>query len=123
VKEHENCQNDSRTASVPCILTGAATPADGVRQDAVRRDDAPEAEPMKSRFCILMILLLAIVGAASAADNTTEAQIAITGITVNPDTLMRGDTGTVTVEIKNTGSSSVAITGRALFQWNYRRQR
>ncbi len=70
---------------------------------------------MKSRFCILMILLLAIVGAASAADNTTEAQIAITGITVNPDTLMRGDTGTVTVEIKNTGSSSVAISRAELY--------
>ncbi|MDV2482665.1 hypothetical protein F8E02_11790 [Methanoculleus sp. Wushi-C6] len=72
---------------------------------------------MKPHLCILILLLSATVGAASAAETTTtaEAQIAITGITVNPGTLMRGDTGTVTVEIKNTGSSGVAISRAALY--------
>lgn len=72
---------------------------------------------MKPHLCILILLLSAIVGTAAAAETTTpaEAQIAVTGITVNPDTLMRGDTGTVTVVIKNTGSSSVAISRAELY--------
>lgn len=71
---------------------------------------------MKSHLCLLVLLLSATVGAAAAAETTSaESQIAVTGITVNPDTLMRGDTGTVTVEIKNTGSSSVAISRAELY--------
>lgn len=75
---------------------------------------------MKRNLCILLLLLSAIVGAVTAADTTTgttstDSQIAVTGVTVNPDTLMRGDTGTVTVEIKNTGSSSVAISRAELY--------
>jgi hypothetical protein len=72
---------------------------------------------MKPHLFILILLLSTIAGAAAAAETTTpaEAQIAVTGVTINPDTLMRGDTGTVTVEIKNTGSSSVAISRAELY--------
>lgn len=74
---------------------------------------------MKSQFCILILLLSAIVGVAAAAETTAtvspEAQIAVTRITVNPETLMHGDTGTVTVEIKNTGSGSIAISRAKLY--------
>jgi hypothetical protein len=70
---------------------------------------------MKYTLCILLLLLSAIVGAAAAANTSAEEQIAVTGITVNPDTLMRGDRGTVTVEIKNTGESGVAISRAELY--------
>ena len=56
-------------------------------------------------LCILLFLLSAIVGGATASDASAEEQIAVTGVTVNPDTLMRGDMGTVTVDIKNTGET------------------
>jgi hypothetical protein len=57
------------------------------------------------------------IAAATPATTTTpaEGQIAITRVTVSPETLMRGDTGTVTVEIKNTGGSSVTISRAELY--------
>lgn len=77
---------------------------------------AAEAETMmKYHLCIVLLLSL-IVGAAAAANmSSAEEQIAVTGVTVNPDTLMRGDTGTVTVEIKNTGETGVAIRRAELY--------
>ncbi|MDK2890072.1 MAG: hypothetical protein PWR21_704 [Methanoculleus sp.] len=81
-----------------------------------RNRHAPGAEPMKRNLCILLLLLSAIVGAAAAAETSSaEEQIAVTGVTVNPDALMRGDTGTVTVEIKNTGETGVAISRAELY--------
>lgn len=70
---------------------------------------------MRRNLCILLLLLSTIVGATSAANTSGEEQIAITGVTVNPDALMRGDTGTVTVEIKNTGETGVAISRAELY--------
>ncbi len=70
---------------------------------------------MKRNICILLLLLSAIVGGATAADASAEEQIAVTSVSVNPDTLMRGDTGTVTVEIKNTGETGVAISRAELY--------
>jgi len=95
-------------------------PAGRALWEIIPTNSAPEAEPMKRNLCILLLLLSSIVGAAMAAETTTEttsadSQIAITGITVNPDALMRGDTGTVTVEIKNTGTSNVAISRAELY--------
>ena len=66
-------------------------------------------------LCILLLLLSAITGGAAAASVSAEEQIAVTSVTVNPDTLMRGDTGTVTVEIKNTGETGVAISRAKLY--------
>ncbi|WP_300999015.1 COG1361 S-layer family protein [Methanoculleus sp.] len=71
---------------------------------------------MKRNLCILLLLLSAIVGVAAAAETSSaEEQITVTGVTVNPDALMRGDTGTVTVEIKNTGETGVAISRAELY--------
>jgi len=70
---------------------------------------------MKRNICILLLLLSAIVGGATAADVSAEEQIAVTNVSVNPDTLMRGDTGTVTVEIKNTGETGVTISRAELY--------
>jgi hypothetical protein len=77
---------------------------------------------MKLKACLLILLLFSIVGIAAAADTASatqasspEAQIAVTGVTVSPEVFMHGDTGTVTVEIKNTGESDVAISRAKLF--------
>ena len=70
---------------------------------------------MKRNICIVLLLLSAIVGGATAANASAEEQIAVTSVIVNPDTLMRGDTGTVTVEIKNTGDAGVTIRRAELY--------
>jgi hypothetical protein len=70
---------------------------------------------MRRNLCILLLLLSAITGGAAAASVSAEEQIAVTSVTVNPGTLMRGDTGTVTVEIKNTGETGVAISRAKLY--------
>ncbi|WP_054847696.1 hypothetical protein [Methanoculleus chikugoensis] len=69
---------------------------------------------MMRNLCILLLLLSTIVGAAAAANASAEEQIAVTGVTVNPpDALMRGDMGTVTVDIKNTGGETGVAISRA----------
>ncbi|NMA10204.1 MAG: hypothetical protein GX932_04195 [Methanomicrobiales archaeon] len=70
---------------------------------------------MMRNLCILLLLLSTIVGVAAAANASAEEQIAVTGVTVNPETLMRGDMGTVTVDIKNTGGTGVAISRAELY--------
>lgn len=81
---------------------------------------------MKKNIWIFILLISCIVGIAAAAEAGTatastatstspEAQIAVTSITTNPDVLMRGDTGTVTVEITNTGTEGVAISRAKLY--------
>lgn len=69
---------------------------------------------MKHQILIICLILAALVGAVSAAEETTgAAQIAVTSIRIDPEVLMRGDIGTITVEITNTGAEAVAI-GRAV---------
>ena len=55
---------------------------------------------MKHQILIICLILAALVGAVSAAEETTgAAQIAVTSIRIDPEVLMRGDIGTITVEI------------------------
>jgi hypothetical protein len=69
----------------------------------------------------IMILTLGVLtlvmtpSLAAATDSTTSGQITVTGVSVDPEVLMRGDTGMVTVTVKNTGTQSVAITGAELY--------
>ncbi len=81
---------------------------------------------MKKNIWIFILLISCIVGIAAAAETGTattstststspEAQIAVTGITTSPEVFMRGDTGTVTVEITNTGTEGVAISRARLY--------
>lgn len=71
---------------------------------------------MKHQILITFLILAALVGMASAAEESTAAaQIAVTGISIDPEDLMRGDTGTITVEITNTGDEPVAISRAVLY--------
>jgi len=63
---------------------------------------------------VIWTLAVILVPAARAADTgasaeTPESMIDVTGITISPEVFMRGDTGTVTIEIQNTGESAVTI--------------
>jgi hypothetical protein len=69
---------------------------------------------MRRNLCVLLLFAL-LVGVASAAETTPAEQIAVTSVTLDPETLMRGDTGTVTVEIQNTGDAGVAISRAELY--------
>ncbi|RXE57042.1 hypothetical protein ABH15_02615 [Methanoculleus taiwanensis] len=81
---------------------------------------------MKQNIWILILLVSSIVGITAAAETNTaatstatdtspEALIAVTGVTVSPGIFMRGDTGTVAVEITNTGTEGVAISRATLY--------
>jgi hypothetical protein len=74
---------------------------------------------MNHRICIALLVLAALCGiaAAEATDGESDAasQIAVTGITKDPATLMPGDQGFITVEITNTGDESVSIDRAKLY--------
>ncbi|MDI6876232.1 MAG: hypothetical protein QMC96_05610 [Methanomicrobiales archaeon] len=76
---------------------------------------------MKPRLAILILLLAALGGIAAAADTAAAAQaspdgqITVTDSSVSPEVLMRGDTGTVTVRIMNSGTDNVVISRARLY--------
>jgi len=73
---------------------------------------------MNHRICIALIVLAALCGIAAAAtdgDSDAASQIAVTGITKDPETLMPGDQGFITIEITNTGDESVSIDRAKLY--------
>lgn len=70
---------------------------------------------MKFRIAIACILLVALAGIAAADSESAAAQVAVTDVSIDPGVLMRGDTGTVTVEITNNGQESVAISRAMLY--------
>lgn len=71
---------------------------------------------MRYQLIILTLILVGLIGPAAAVGTTEdEIQIAVTDITINPGVLMRGDTGTITVEITNTGTEGVAISRAELY--------
>ncbi|MBQ3684736.1 MAG: DUF11 domain-containing protein [Methanomicrobium sp.] len=65
---------------------------------------------------IFLIMLAAFAGTVSAADeNSGSEYLTITGVSSDPAVFMYGDTGTVTVKIKNTGTTSVNYQRADLF--------
>ncbi|MBO7388477.1 MAG: hypothetical protein J6T90_02805, partial [Methanomicrobium sp.] len=60
---------------------------------------------------IFLIMLAAFAGTVSAAsaddENSGSAYLTITSVSSDPSVFMYGDTGTVTVKVKNTGTTSV----------------
>jgi hypothetical protein len=66
---------------------------------------------MKKGLVIVFLLLMALGGLAMA-DSASEAaagQIMVSSISIEPEVFMQGDTGLITVEVKNNGNSAVAI--------------
>ena len=64
-------------------------------------------------FLILLILLAAIPFTAAADDDDTSySDVTVTAVEYDPEVFMPGDTGTITITVKNTGDESVTI-GRA----------
>ncbi|HDQ07190.1 MAG TPA: hypothetical protein ENN44_00145 [Methanoculleus sp.] len=73
---------------------------------------------MNHRICIALLVLAALCGIAAAAtdgDSDAASQIAVTGITKSPATLMPGDQGFITITITNTGDESVSIDRAKLY--------
>jgi hypothetical protein len=73
---------------------------------------------MNRFLCILLIAIIACTGSAYAQVATElpvptiggEAQIAVTDIRMDPEVFMRGDIGTVTIEVTNNGDVPVALS-------------
>jgi uncharacterized repeat protein (TIGR01451 family) len=71
---------------------------------------------MKIHPLLLILLLTALIGISGAANITSltdsqgaASQVQVTKVTVSPEILMYGDTGTVTIAITNTGTIPVGI--------------
>lgn len=71
---------------------------------------------MKKIIWTVLILCSLLIGIAAADDEsyTAAAQVSVTDVTITPDVLMKGDTATVSVTVKNTGDDSVAISRATL---------
>lgn len=75
-----------------------------------------QANPRSHLLFPALIILLAFAGicttvtaAGTADDNSPEAQVAITNITLDPEILMQDDQGTLIVRVTNSGTSPVKI--------------
>jgi hypothetical protein len=63
----------------------------------------------------MAVILVPAARAATTSEDSPESLIDITGITISPEVFMRGDTGTVTIDVANTGNSAVTIGRAKLF--------
>jgi len=68
-------------------------------------------KPIYLAIITLLCAVLAVVGPASAAP----ADIAVVSSSLDPPVLMKGDTGTLTIVIQNTGAEAVAIRSARLY--------
>jgi len=93
------------TSSETSAITSSETPAppDQWTPDA---ETSPTTPPLPEPQA---------TGTETSFPATPESQIAVTGITISPEVLMRGDTGVIGIEVKNTGSTGVAIRAARLF--------
>ncbi|MBN2735261.1 MAG: hypothetical protein JXQ82_10475 [Methanomicrobiaceae archaeon] len=65
---------------------------------------------------ILLIVLISAVHVVSAEDTgDAYSYVAITSTSSDPQVFMHGDTGTITINVKNTGTESVSINRAALY--------
>ncbi len=71
----------------------------------------------RSLIAILIVLFLisGIVSAASTTDEAAAAQVSVTNVTLDPSVLFVGDTGTITLEVTNSGTQSVGITRASMY--------
>lgn len=60
-----------------------------------------------SLLCMFLVSLG--IGSVSAADTTTIGQVTVTGYDVNPKVFFPGDTGILTIKLKNSGTTPVNI--------------
>ncbi|MBP1929215.1 hypothetical protein J2741_001762 [Methanolinea mesophila] len=60
-------------------------------------------------FLIAACACTAVASAASTSDDIASSQVAVTAISLDPEILMQDDTGMITVEVQNFGSSSVPL--------------
>jgi hypothetical protein len=68
---------------------------------------------MKRLFCLIFLALLVCTVSAQTEESNTAAAVTVTNISVHPAVMMRGDTGTISVEVTNNGLVAVPLS-RAL---------
>jgi len=68
---------------------------------------------MKTHFLFILLLLCALGGLALPVQ-AVPADVTVTSTVVDPQVLMKGDTGTITISVQNTGKESVAIRSARL---------
>lgn len=66
-------------------------------------------------FHLFLLSLICIVAAIAAPASAGPADLTVTSSAIDPLVLMKGDTGTLSVEIKNNGAESVTIRSARLY--------
>jgi hypothetical protein len=73
---------------------------------------------MKLHTCLIILILAAALGSAASAQTTSAtafSQVVVSKVTIDPQDLMVGDTGTITVTVENTGTEAVDINRATLY--------
>jgi hypothetical protein len=73
---------------------------------------------MNLHAILILFLLAAALGSAASAQTTSDtafSQVVVSKVTINPQVLMVGDTGTITVTVQNTGTEAVDINRATLY--------
>jgi uncharacterized repeat protein (TIGR01451 family) len=73
---------------------------------------------MKLHAYLIILMLVAAFGAAASAQSSSDtafSQVVISKVTINPQVMMVGDTGTITVTVQNTGTEAVDINRATLY--------
>lgn len=60
--------------------------------------------------CLVGLLLMTGTAFGATSDETAAAQVSVTNVTLDPQVLYVGDTGTITFEVTNSGTAGVAIS-------------
>lgn len=73
---------------------------------------------MLKRCCLILLTIMLLCCTAQAEDTTSysaASMVSVTGVTISPDILMKGDTALVTVTITNNGDQSVKLSRAILY--------
>jgi hypothetical protein len=74
-------------------------------------------ETMKPHAILILLILIAALGGAASAQTTSTSfsQVVISKTVINPGVFMTGDVGTITVTVQNTGTEAIPIARATLF--------
>ena len=66
---------------------------------------------------LIFLMAVSLCGVVSADDSVSSAytQVAVTDVDISPEVFVKGDTGIITVTVKNTGTESVSINRAELY--------
>jgi hypothetical protein len=81
----------------------------------VRKEENHRVNEMKYQVCLIILLLVSTIGTVVSAQDTAFSQVVVSRVTIDPSVMMDGDTGSITVNVMNTGTQAVDINRATLY--------